>query len=212
MGVSNRVPHAIEPAAGDLLMPERIRRPRNARSRDVEDASFETLGNPHDLFAGRDAQPHGVFKSQIVPPPAEGPVPRAYSPSDQAVWPVSETSGRLGVFGSRGGSAAHMYGFAIAVPMVVMMLGAMAVVELLIGSEMPAPRSASIPQSPAAIVVSSDVADVGTDIAADPDPVVTSSIPETDAQSDGPGYATPAPRPARIERAGSILMIRPSGG
>jgi len=44
-----------------------------------------------------------------------------------------------------------------------------------------------------------------------PDQVVTSSIPVRKSQAGKEGYSAPVPRPARIERAGSILMIRPAG-
>lgn len=44
-----------------------------------------------------------------------------------------------------------------------------------------------------------------------PDPVITASIPVKTAKPAVAGYAAPMPRPARIERAGSILMIRPAG-
>jgi len=45
-----------------------------------------------------------------------------------------------------------------------------------------------------------------------PDPVVTSSTPANQSKPAAQGYSAPLPRPARIERAGSILMIRPAGG
>ncbi len=44
-----------------------------------------------------------------------------------------------------------------------------------------------------------------------PDPVVTSSVPEKTTGVSVDGYTAPLPRPAPIERAGSILMIRPAG-
>jgi hypothetical protein len=45
-----------------------------------------------------------------------------------------------------------------------------------------------------------------------PDPVVTSSTSAKQPKPAAQGYSAPLPRPARIERAGSILMIRPAGG
>ena len=44
-----------------------------------------------------------------------------------------------------------------------------------------------------------------------PDPVVTSSFPVKKTKTTANGFTAPVPRPARIERAGSILMIRPAG-
>jgi hypothetical protein len=45
-----------------------------------------------------------------------------------------------------------------------------------------------------------------------PDPVVTSSVPAEAGPAESGSIIHAKPRPARIERAGSILMIRPEGG
>jgi hypothetical protein len=98
MGVSSRATHAIEPGAGDLLMPERSRKLDAAPRRDVEDACFEPVSAPRDVFATRprDGAAGGVFKSRITQPEADGPIPR-----DFASGPT-ERGERLGVFaGSR---------------------------------------------------------------------------------------------------------------
>ncbi|WP_156174621.1 hypothetical protein [Hoeflea sp. IMCC20628] len=45
-----------------------------------------------------------------------------------------------------------------------------------------------------------------------PDPVVTSAVADKKTGPASAGFTAPKARPARIERAGSILMIRPNGG
>ena len=100
MGVSSRATRVIEPTAADLLMPDRIRRASAPRMRDVEDACFETLGNPRDVFApkARGADQGGVFKSRIGQSPSHGPFPRDYASLDQAAGTSAEPRERLGVF------------------------------------------------------------------------------------------------------------------
>ena len=67
----------------------------------------------------------------------------------------------------------------------------------------------SVSQKPSR--VSAPLAQMASPVEALPDPVVTSSVPVNKPNASDAGFTAPLPRPARIERAGSILMIRPAG-
>ncbi|MEM5470486.1 hypothetical protein WNZ14_02005 [Hoeflea sp. AS60] len=205
MGVSNRATHAIEPASGDLLMPDRNRRLHAARIRDVEDACFESVSVPRDVFSTR---PHpgpasGVFKSRITHPEADGPIPRDFASKTMA------PSERLGVFSGSGhahAASSLMSPVSVLVLLVcaaaafaVFWMGAGHALVLSSGSQQPTARA------------SAPAISITTRTVLPPDPVVTSSIPVKKAPASGTGFSAPMPRPARIERAGSILMIRPAG-
>jgi len=205
MGVSHRAAHAIEPATADLLMPERTRQPRAKRARDVEDASFEAVSVPRDVFSTRAnaAETSNVFKSRIVQPEADGPVPRDFAAKTMA------QGERLDVFGHaksplrsrRSKSGRLLLAFAVSAVAAVIafwLAGGHALVEET-GSQQPSPR------------ISAPVAAMETPDAGPADPVVTSTVPRETPPASASSYTAPLPRPARIERAGSILMIRPAG-
>jgi len=212
MGVSNRTTHAIEPGTGDLLMPDRGRNPRAARTRDIEDACFESVIAPRDVFSmrSRGSDAGSVFKSRFTHPQADGPIPSDFAHTGHAFRQSMAQSGRLGVFagrktifaagGSRTSTATSVFVLAVCAVVAVsfwMVRGDALVVQ-------PAVRlqatSASSPVIP--------IIDQAT---MSPDPVMTSSIPVKKTGASKEGFSSPAPRPARIERAGSILMIRPGG-
>jgi len=205
MGVSNRAVHAIEPRAGDLLTPDRNRKLHDARIRDVEDACFESVSAPRDVFSTRPrtGADNGVFKSRITHPQAGGPIPRDF------VGKTTAQGERLGVFagrqsaGSTGGLRSPVSVFALGVSAVV----AIAVFWMAGGHAlvMKSENGEQALQGNAPLVSITDRAILT------PDPVVTSSIPVKKAQATANGFSAPLPRPARIERAGSILMIRPAG-
>lgn len=214
MGVSNRATHTIVPGNGDLLMPDRGRKPRTTRVRDVEDARFEAVGRPRDVFSTRSraAASSTDFRSRIVHIDDTGPVPRDFAASDYGLRKTSSRTERLGVFG--GAAATHkarrfgsplsrsgltLAGFAVAAA-AVWMAGGHALV-----TQPESIQPASAATTPAAAVTVTDRAMLRAD------PVVTSSIPARPAKGDQESFTAPVPRPARIERAGSILMIRPAG-
>ncbi|SOE16647.1 hypothetical protein SAMN05877838_1526 [Hoeflea halophila] len=205
MGVSHRAAHAIEPGTADLLMPERTRQPRIKRVRDVEDASFEAISAPRDLFLTRSntARSGNVFKSRLVQPEADGPVPR-----DFAVRTMSQGE-RLDVFSHA--KATVRVGRTISQGMLLaFLISAMAagIAFWLAGGHALIAEAGNLKQGHR---ISTTAQVVGTPAAVLPDPVVTSAVPlETPPASAG-GYTAALPRPARIERAGSILMIRPAG-
>jgi hypothetical protein len=214
MGVSDRSTHAIEPKAGDLLMPERRLKAHRPRMRDVEDARFETLGGnrvkPVHIGSGPNSRP--VFKSRLAAFPADGPYPRDFAPAEHTGPSGSAVGERLGVFG--GGAverhSAHHAPAATAFALGVCAIAAaafwMAGGHALVVTP-PTELQASVPGVPALAEASASI-----ETGLDPDPVITSSIPSAQATSGASSIVHPKPRPARIERAGSILMIRPDGG
>ena len=207
MGVSSRATHAIEPRAGDLLMPERIRRASATRMRDVEDACFETVGDPRDVFSTRPSATDsgGVFKSRLTQSAAHGSFPRDYPHSDFGSRISTEQGERLGVF-----NAAGKPRVSVAAPAFVMTLcAAIAAAFWFAGGHALVLQPDARMQASAASAPEMSIKSKATLL---PDPVVTSSIPEKKTGSAKDGYTAPVPRPARIERAGSILMIRPGGG
>lgn len=193
-------------------MPERNRRVRAARIRDVEDACFETV----DVSAGRlgkrsaavDAK--RVFKSRLVQAPSEGPFPPDFAASDNAPHIVMESGERLGVFGAgaAGDGRQSRTGPALAIAVCV----AAAAVFWLAGGSARLLKPAAEPAVKAEIALPLETLQAGKPVAVAPDPVVTSSIPVQPTSPAKIKLLQPAPRPARIERAGSILMIRPGGG
>ena len=185
--------------------------------RDVEDACFETLGNPRDVFApkARGADRGGVFKSRIGQSPSHGPFPRDYASLDQAAGTSAEPRERLGVFAknARGlavrtsGLSPAACGFALALCAVTAAAFWMAGGHAMVGGRLAA--MTEVPTSPAAAVPAPPLS---IKASPSPDPMTTSSIIKEKTGSGHAGYWAPTPRPARIERAGSILMIRPGGG
>ena len=213
MGVSNRATHAIEPRTGDLLMPVRNLGPHATLTRDIEDARFEAVAVPRDVFSTR---PEGhassdVFKSRISNPQADGPIPRDFADTDRALRRFTARSERLGVFagprsaftagGLRSGLAAFTIGLAVCA-----VAGALA---LTAGGLAFTERSGDPMQATAAAAPLVSITDRAVLL---PDPVVTFSVPVKKTKASSGGFTSPIPRPARIERAGSILMIRPAGG
>lgn len=215
MGVSSRTTRTIEPGNGDLLIPEQGRRPRASRTRDVEDACFETVGRSRHGFSVKSstAENGSVFKSRLTGSPEHGPFPADFAQFDDAPRQAADRNRRLGVFGGKttvfvaGGSR-----LTVVVPAIVLTVcGFAATVLWMAGSQAPEPRpqvrvhiSSSVP------AVAASQVSVPAPLAADPE--VTSSIPVRETGRAKAGFTAPTPRPARIERAGSILMIRPAGG
>lgn len=212
MGVSNRTTHAIEPGTGDLLMPDRVRNPRADRTRDIEDACFESVIAPRDVFSMRScgSDAGGVFKSRIAHPQADGPIPSDFVRTDHAFRQTMAQSGRLGVFAGRktifaaGGPRSSM-----AAPALVLAVFAVVAVSFWMV------RVDALVVQPAvrlqATSTSSPLIPIIDQATLSPDPVMTSSVPVKKPGASKEGFSSPAPRPARIERAGSILMIRPGG-
>ncbi len=205
MSVSSRATHAIEPGTGDLMIPQRNRRQHSSRIRDVEDACFEAVSAPRDVFSAgsRGGSSGSVFKTRIVHPEADGPVPRDFAAK-------TKTQGeRLDVFSARnstsaaGGIMSARMAFAVVISALAAFLAFWAA-----GGHALAPSAAeqqpSRVSAPAAQPISPAAALVS------PDPVVTSSIPVPASKRSASGFTAPLPRPARIERAGSILMVRPA--
>lgn len=205
MGVSNRATHAIEPGTADLLMPERSRRPLANRARDVEDACFEAVAAPRDVFSPRKraSASSNVFKSRITQPEADGPVPRDFAAKTMAQGErLNVFGGDKKVFGTRRStSPGLMFAFVLSAIAAVMAFW-------LAGGHAPVAPSEQQQQSQGA---GAPVVAIENPVAVEPDPVVTSSVPAETPRRSAESYTAPLPRPARIERAGSILMIRPAG-
>ncbi|MBU4528648.1 MAG: hypothetical protein KUA43_22660 [Hoeflea sp.] len=214
MGASSRATHVIEPGNGDLLMPDRTRKERALRPRDVEDACFETIGAPGDRFSRKPsaAEIGGVFKSRLTGPPEQGPFPPDFACSDRTSRPASSSNGRLGVFsGKPSAHAGPGSRLALAASAFVLTVGGFAAAALWTTStpERVLPTEAHV-QAPISAPAVAGALSRSVEAPLIPDPVTTSSTPAKETET-GTGYTTPAPRPARIERAGSILMIRPGG-
>jgi len=204
MGVSSRATHAIDPGAGDLMIPRRTRKQHPNRVRDVEDACFEAVSMPRDVFSTRSraGTAGSIFKTRIIQPQADGPVPRDF------VAKAMAQGERLDVFAAGNGASAArgMISAKMAFAVVVSALAAV-LAFWAAGGHALAPSVGERPSSP----VRAPLAQVTNPAAVLPDPVVTSSIPVENAKPSANGFTAPLPRPARIERAGSILMIRPAG-
>ncbi|MDF1608051.1 hypothetical protein PZ897_07685 [Hoeflea sp. YIM 152468] len=120
---------------------------------------------------------------------------------------------RLGVFG--GDAAAGVAGrsrSSVSLPALTLAVFAVtaAAVWMAGGAASVSPPRASPQVSPASLSAAATVA-VTDRAALVPDPMVTASIAARPTEAVQEGFTTAAPRPARIERAGSILMIRPAG-
>lgn len=217
MSVSDRATHAINPKASDLLMPERRMRPRQPRMRDIEDASFETVARGRMQRAGtrKGPQPRPVFQSRLTDfpnaDPFAGPFPRDFAAPQAASALRAEPGERLGVFAG-GGSAisanqpSARAAFSLMVGAVVLAVFWMAGGHALVLAPSADLQASSMAPPPASFELSAP-----RDLVV-PDPLVTSSVPDQTAGSDSGSIIHAKPRPARIERAGSILMIRPEGG
>lgn len=188
-------------------MPERKSSLGPARKRDVEDACFETVSMPRDVFASRPAaRPGGgVFKSRMAMPMADdGPVPPDFAGRS------SGAGERLGVFSGKPGSEPQnrLMSPLMTLAVVVCAIMAMAAFWMATG-----PARIGEPRAGNPTVKAGVAPDLARNAAVQrPDPVATSSIPAKRPEPVAQGYSAPVPRPARIERAGSILMIRPAGG
>lgn len=211
MGVSERTARAFEPRAGDLLMPERRLQRRQPRMRDIEDASFEIVGRRGSVHpdARTGSKPRGVFKSRLDDHPDAGPFPRDFAVDDSLSVSRSAAGERLGVFAGTGGPSpvarrqgTARLGFAVMVGTAALAVFWMAGGHaLLLTPDTPVRTSATVPPLPESTAVPPAVAE--------PDPVITSSVPEKPLESGDGSIIHAKPHPARIERAGSILMIRP---
>lgn len=205
MGVSHRAAHAIEPGTADLLMPERARQPRVKRARDVEDASFEAVSAPRDVFSTRSStvETGNVFKSRIAQPGADGPVPRDFAAKTMA------QGERLDVFGHAKASVRSRRSISRGTVLALAISAVAAVTAFWLASGHALVETTDTQQQSSRI--SAPIVAMETPAVVVPDPVVTSSVPEKTTGVSVDGYTAPLPRPARIERAGSILMIRPAG-
>ena len=214
MGVSSRATRPIEPKNGDLLMPDLGRKPRLSRMHDVEDALFEPVNSPRDVFSRRFrvGENTGAFKSRLSQMPEHGPFPADFAQSQRMAPEVASPEGRLGVFGTSAAAFAFTRPrlsvsaslFALTVCAMAAGIFWMAGGHVLVG-EPEARIEASIPSPQVKPALPS-----ASPVAAIPDPVVTSSIPAKEREQPAASFSAPQPRPARIERAGSILMIRPN--
>ncbi|WP_394691707.1 hypothetical protein [Hoeflea sp.] len=216
MSVSDRAAHAIDPKASDLLMPERWMRSRQPRMRDIEDASFETVARGRMQRAGtrKGPQPRPVFQSRLTDfpnaDPFVGPFPRDFATSQPTSVPRVEPGERLGVFA--GGKSAMSSSQPSAATAFAMMVGAIVLaVFWMAGGHALVLTASSDLQALTAAPPPTSVADVETADVLVPDPVVTSSVLAEAGPTDSGSIIHAKPRPARIERAGSILMIRPEG-
>lgn len=210
MGVSERTAKAFEPKAGDLLMPERRLQRRQPRMRDIEDASFEIVGGrgAHHPDARIRSKPRGVFKSRLDAQPDNGPFPRDFAVDEPFAVSRQAAGERLGVFAGIGAPSVARHqgtarlGFAVMVGTVALAVFWMAGGHaLLLAPNTDIRTSATASPLP---VQTPDVPEV-----AEPDPVITSSVPSEPPEAGDGSIIYAKPRPARIERAGSILMIRP---
>jgi len=204
MGVSSRATHAIDPATGDLMMPERNRKPHLNRARDVEDACFEAVSAPRDVFSTRSrvGNSGSVFKTRITQPKTDGPVPRDFAAKTMA------QGERLDVFAARNSASAARGMMSPRMAFAVLVSALAAILAFWVaGGHALVVQSGSMQQSS---LVRAPLAQISSPAAVLPDPVVTSSIPVEKPKHSASGFTAPLPRPARIERAGSILMIRPA--
>jgi hypothetical protein len=209
MSGSERTAMAFEPKAGDLLMPERRLQRRQPRMRDIEDASFEIVGGgTHHPDARIRAKSHGVFKSRIDARPDAGPFPRDFAVDEPFAVSREAARERLGIFRGTGAlpvsrrQGTARLGFAVMVG-----TAALAVFWMAGGHALLLAPDTDIRTSSSATVLPSDAP--APAIATEPDPVTTSSVPSKPLKSGNSSIIHAKPRPARIERAGSILMIRP---
>lgn len=217
MSVSGRAAHAIDPKGSDLLMPERRLRPRQPRMRDIEDANVETVAGGRKQHAGArmGSKPRPVFKSRLTEfpdaDPFAGPFPRDFATSGPAPATRAEPGERLGVFA--GGKPVMSASQPSARTAFVMMVGAvtLAVFWMAGGHALVLTPSPDLQASTGTPPATSAAVAEPVDLAV-PDPVVTSSVPTKAGSADSGSIIHAKPRPARIERAGSILMIRPEGG
>ncbi|MCY0148699.1 hypothetical protein OEG84_13570 [Hoeflea sp. G2-23] len=219
MGFSGRATQAIDPESSDLLMPDRAHKMRPARVRDVEDASFETLGRPRQVqtepTATRDSK--RTYKPRITDFPSYGPVPRDFAAPERAPDSLSTVrvgaNDRLGVFaGGRASVAGSKVGRPKAGVVFTLTVGIIAVAALWMAGGHALLLEPAAPVQ--ALTVTAPVAPpplVSRATLLKHDPVITSSIAVLPSKPTETSIIHPKPRPARIERAGSILMIRPAG-
>lgn len=235
MGVSGRTTYAIEPKNSDLLIPDHRAGRGPVRARDIEDASFEILGSARDTAFTAHSQPHTrqVFKSRLTQSEPGGPFPRDFASPDPApIIMRPEPGERLDVFGSgssrvssaatglpSAGAAFALTVCAIAAAAFWMAGGYSLVIapsgELQASGQTPGSIAPVHNQAETGQSVTSVAAAQSDDVLMTPDPIVTASTPadtpfsaSSSAASSG-SFVDLKPRPARIERAGSILMIRP---
>ena len=213
MGVSSRAAQVIEPANGDLLMPDWQSRPRASRPRDVEDASFETIGRPRPAFSSKlyATETRNFFGSGTSDLAGQGPVPADYADVEPPLRQSEERTGRLNVFAGAG--AAPSSGgskFAMAASVAALTMCGLAAAALW-NSGIPAPRPQIDVRAPTIAPPALKAPAAMVEAPPTLDPVATGSVPASPTVEIKSGYSIPAPRPARIEKAGSILMIRPGG-
>ena len=206
MGVSNRAARAIDPATGDLLIPERnrSRKLQATQARDIEDACFEAVSTPRDVFSRRfgASSTSNVFKTRIMHPELNGAVPRDFAARSMG------KAERLDVFTGQNSPVATGRSYSAGMMAAVAVSGVAAVLAF-----WAAGGRAMVNQSAKAqLEMRIDApAASASPVAIVADPVVTSSIPAENTGRSANSFSAPLPRPARIERAGSILMIRPAG-
>jgi len=213
MGASSRATHAIEPANGDLLTPGRASRPRASRPRDVEDACFETIGAPRDTFSRKPeaAQTGRVFKSRLEGSPGQGPFPSDYADPEGPFLQAGDRAGRLDIFGADGAGLASGGSRLVMAACTVVLVASGLAAAVLWSASAPAPAPQVDAQAPIFALPSAKALPAPVKVPPLADPVTTSAIPSGAQGAGRGGYTTPVARPARIEKAGSILMIRPGG-
>lgn len=187
----------IEPDEADLIRPDLAMAETAAPSRDVEDAVFETVHEPRS--AGVDHRA-GAELSGGRP---SGPVMRHAAPIGLEV----RCGKRTGVFSRiEYRSAPEQYsGLFGSVHVYTAAVSAMALIAFwMAGGHALLVRPNAKPLShPAAVAATPAI-----ETAAVPE---TRQMPAAAAIEANGEIFRPAPHPARIERAGSILMIRPQG-
>ncbi|WP_139112562.1 hypothetical protein [Hoeflea olei] len=212
MGASSRAAGTIEPANADLLIPDRPGSGAADRKRDIEDARFEPVAPAGTGGRSFSADGAGGFKAGFARRTRAAPPDADLSLHAPDAGPGTIRGERLGGFAampparSASGPKA-LRGLALAA--LGLCAFAAAAVWATAGPDGRAPVEAS-----RAIAGASGPPQVSTEQASSmpqvsSDPLTTASLPHVDRKPSAPGFSAPLPRPARIERAGSILMIRP---
>lgn len=186
----------IDPGLGDVLRPQTpaAATARAGHTRDVEDAEFEIVAAAP---ANRRPLPAATAIPAAKPRPVFEPMP-------------GRDSGRLGVFEAavQAAEAATAPRFQLATAGYLGGVVAVALVAFWMAGGHSLFIGAKVPSSAKAASISTDFAPVQSKAVHRQPP----TEPDVARGSDMVEVIRAAPRPPRIERAGSILMIRGGGG
>ncbi len=195
-------------AVAELLMPDAVPRARrtSARPRDVTDAEFEVIA----AKPAAGSEPNAATTQPDRGPGWGPPNVTSQCPTDRV---ISE-GGRLTLFSRRTGPGSGGSAMPVARPVFVTGVALLALASFWMAgghTVFTGPTGLPAPTLPAAAVRASDgppeaAVPIGTALEIQP------RAPQTTALTPVVEIIRAAPRPARIERAGSILMIRPDGG